>query len=111
MQMVADMRGIEFKYIAKYADILCGWPLMEVNLKDDILLKSKIYFTTFCTSQIHELKHISVFLWITISLNELDIVAINRLNFVWNYYFCTNMEHSLNVLKGLLIVLFSFLTV
>ena len=53
MQMVADMRGIEFKYIAKYADILCGRPLMEVNLKDDILLKSKIYFTTFCTSQIH----------------------------------------------------------
>ena len=24
MQMVADMRGIEFKYIAKYADILEG---------------------------------------------------------------------------------------
>ena len=42
MQTVADMRGLGFKYIGKYADVLCGRTLMEVNLKDDFLLKSKI---------------------------------------------------------------------
>ena len=31
MQTVADMRGLGFKYIGKYADILCGLTLMEVN--------------------------------------------------------------------------------
>ena len=55
MQTVADMRGLGLKYIGKYADVLCV--LMEVNL-----LKSKIYCTTFCIPQIHELKHMSVFL-------------------------------------------------
>ena len=35
MQAVADMRGLGFKYIGKYADVLCGRTLMEVNLKDD----------------------------------------------------------------------------
>ena len=62
MQTVADMRGLGFKYIGKYADVLCGRTLMEVNLKDVFLLKSKIYCTTFCIPQIHGLKHISVFL-------------------------------------------------
>ena len=42
MQTVADMRGLGFKYIGKYADVLCGRTLMEVNLKDDFLLESKI---------------------------------------------------------------------